>query len=820
MLTVRSGPAVGLMAQFALLAALATTVDLSGFGWFVGLTCGVVMNAAVARGLSRTGADAMGPADLVTLGRATLACGVAALTADSFLEQSAVTPLVALTVVALVLDAVDGWVARRTRTASQFGARFDGEVDAFLILVLSVYVARSVGEWVLVIGAARYAFAVAGWGLPWLRGQLPFRYWRKVVAATQGIVLAIAAAGVLPRPLTYAALAAAAVLLAESFGRDVGWLWRRRYVEAAVPAVPAGLVADPPDDLQEQGQDATGVDEPVGGWRSRRAVAVTVTNVLALLLVWFALVAPNQTFRLTPSAFLRIPIEALVVAGLALLLPSWARRTMAAVVGVLLGLLTIVKILDMGFLAALDRPFNLVTDRGYFGSAVGLVRDSIGSVGSTLAVIAAAVLVVGLLICMPLAVGRLTGMVARHRGWSVRTVTGLVVVWIACAMSGLQVGQGEPIASTSASRLAVGQVRAIADGVRDVQRFDSAAAVDHYRDTADRDLLAGLRGKDVLVAFVESYGRIAIEGSPSSPQVQAVLDAGTSRLRASGYSSRSAFLTSPTFGGLSWLAHSTLQSGLWVDNELRYERLLSGNRMTLSRAFHSEGWRTVAVMPSNEEKWPEGKAFYQFDQIHDRWDLKYHGPMFGFSSMPDQYVLAAFQRLELAKRDRAPVMAEIGLASSHAPWAPLPRMVDWGKLGNGSVFDRIRARAQTAPELWQNRENVDAAYAQSVAYCLRTLISFVERYGDDNLVLILLGDHQPARVVTGHGAGHDVPITVIAHDPTVINQISGWGWQDGMRPDSDAPVWPMDAFRDRFLAAYSPQLPPILARPAASQPQR
>jgi phosphatidylglycerophosphate synthase len=797
-LTVRSGPAVGLITQVALLVGLEMTVGLSGWGWVVGLTCGVVVNAAVAIGLARSrSADALGAADLVTLIRATLACGVAALTADSVFQQSVVTTLVALTVVALVLDAVDGWVARHTRTASVFGARFDGEVDAFLILVLSVYVAGSVGGWVLTMGAMRYAFAMAGWVLPWLRGQLPFRYWRKVVTATQGIVLTVAAADVLPHSWTNAALAVALALLAESFGRDVRWLWRHRHAEAT----------------------KLGGEGPPGGWRPGRAVAVTATNTAALLLVWFALVAPNQAYRLTPSTFLRIPIEGLMLAGLALVLPSRGRRTMAAVVGVLLGLLTVLKILDMGFFMALDRRFNLVTDRGYFGSVADLVRDSIGPVGATLAAVAAAGLAVGVVVCMPLALGRLAGLVARHRGWSIRAVTVCAVIWIACAMSGLRIGPGEPIASTNAGSLAVAQVRAISAGARDVQRFDAAAAVDHYRDPVDRDLLAGLRGKDVLVAFVESYGRIAIEGSPSSPRVQAVLDAGTLRLRSSGYSSRSAFLTSPTFGGLSWLAHSTLQSGLWVDNEPRYDRLLSGNRMTLSRAFRSEGWRTVAVMPTNDEEWPEGETFYQFDKIYGRWDLEYHGPKFGFASMPDQFALSAFQRLELEQRNRAPVMAQIDLASSHTPWAPLPRMVGWNSLGDGSVFELIHAGAGSAKELWQHPEDIEAAYAESIVYCLTALVSFVEKYGDDNLVLILLGDHQPAPVVSGHAVSHDVPITVIAHDPNVVDRITGWGWQEGMRPGPHAPVWPMDAFRDRFLAAYSPRLP-LVPPPHASPPQQ
>lgn len=235
MLGVRSGMAAGATAQVALLAALAATVGLGGAAWGVGLTCGAVAGAGVARSVARY-AHALGPADLVTLTRAMLTCGAAALVADAFVRQPAVGPLLGLAVAALVLDAVDGVVARGTRTASAFGARFDGEVDAFLILVLSVYVADTAGGWVLAIGAARYVFAVAGWVLPWLRRQLPPRYWRKVVTAAQGIVLAFAVADVLPYTVTQAALGGALLLLAESFGRDVLWLWRRRWCEPAEPA--------------------------------------------------------------------------------------------------------------------------------------------------------------------------------------------------------------------------------------------------------------------------------------------------------------------------------------------------------------------------------------------------------------------------------------------------------------------------------------------------------------------------------------------------------------------------------------------------------
>ena len=251
--TAQAGPVTGLIAQVLLLAALAATVGLGGAGWVVGITSGAVTMAALALGIPRYGSDRLGPADWVTLARATLAVGVAALTADSFDRPAQVTLLVTLATVALVLDRVDGWVVRRTGTASPLGAQFDGEVDAFLIAVLSVYVARSAGWWVLAIGAARYAFLAAGWLLPWMRAQLPPRYWRKVVAATQGIVLTIAAAGVVPPALTQVAVLAALALLSESFGRDVGWLWlHRRATHARVGHADVAHARSPDADACER----------------------------------------------------------------------------------------------------------------------------------------------------------------------------------------------------------------------------------------------------------------------------------------------------------------------------------------------------------------------------------------------------------------------------------------------------------------------------------------------------------------------------------------------------------------------------------------
>lgn len=213
--------------QLMLLGALSAGTGLSPVGWVAGLGYGAALLALLTAAARRASVTALGPANLVTLTRAVLVGGVTALVAAGLHSgDAAVAPLVVITTVALVLDAVDGRVARRSGTASALGARFDMEVDAFLLLVLSVWVAELLGPWVLAIGVMRYAFVVAGWLTPWMRAELPPRYSAKVVAALQGVVLTVAAGQVLPAPASVAVVSSALALLTWSFGRDVAWLWR------------------------------------------------------------------------------------------------------------------------------------------------------------------------------------------------------------------------------------------------------------------------------------------------------------------------------------------------------------------------------------------------------------------------------------------------------------------------------------------------------------------------------------------------------------------------------------------------------------------
>lgn len=203
--------------------AIWAAAELPAIGVFAALSYLTVSTALLLGALRRRHAPRFGWANVVTATRSALVGIITGLVVASFVAPIPVPLLVGLVVPALALDAVDGWVARRTGCVTELGARFDMEVDAFLLLVLSAYVSPILGPWVLAIGLMRYAFVVAGWALPWLRAQLPPRYWRKVVTAVQGIALTIAASGLVPDAAAVL-VGVALALLVESFGRDMVWL--------------------------------------------------------------------------------------------------------------------------------------------------------------------------------------------------------------------------------------------------------------------------------------------------------------------------------------------------------------------------------------------------------------------------------------------------------------------------------------------------------------------------------------------------------------------------------------------------------------------
>ena len=770
MRTVHVGPLTVLPGVASLLAALDAKVGLGVPALVTGAVLTVLLWLLLERGLRRDGLAHLGPANTVTLVRAGLVVAITALVVQSWSGDVPRSVVVALSTVALALDFVDGRLARARGAVTALGAAFDMETDAFLILVLSVYVVPVAGAWVLLIGLARYLLLLATAAWPWLGGPVPPRAWAKVVAAVQGVVLVVAAAEVLPTAWAQALLAAALVLLLESFGRQVITLWRHRH-EQELPRPP---------------------------------LVRPVLDAVALVLVWLALVLPQRPEQLTAAALLGIPVELLVFLLLVLVLPPAWGRVLAVVGGVLLAVAVVVTVLDLGFYEAFDRPFNPLTDPGYLGSGLDLLRASVGRGGQVVVLVGIALLLLGGgALCVWSAV-RTRRTVRDAPRASSRAIAALAVVWLVAGVGGAQVS-GVPIAGTPTASLVASQVDQVRAELHDRAVFDQAMAHDAYALTPGRDLLTRLRGKDVLLVFVESYGRVAVEDSWFAPQVDRTLTAATAQLGRLGFQARSGWLGSPTFGGISWLAHSTLQSGLWIDSQQRYDQVLGTDRLTLSWAFRKAGWRTVDDVPSNWHAWPEGQRFYHYHRMYGSYDVGYGGPRLGYARVPDQYTLRAFDDLELRAHHR-PVMAEIDLDSSHTPWTSVPRLVPWNALGDGTIYDSVRGAGvpydTSLLSTLAHPRAQRARYARSIRYSLRSLVSFVHHAYDKNLVMVVLGDHQPNAAVSGNGASHDVPISLVAHDPAVLRHISRWGWTPGLQPATTTPTVPMNEFRDRFLAAF------------------
>jgi hypothetical protein len=539
---------------------------------------------------------------------------------------------------------------------------------------------------------------------------------------------------------------------------------------------------------------------PAVGARSRsRRVASDLLTAGAFLLVMAALTAPNRIERLTPGEFVRIPVEGVLAAALLLGVPPRVRRPAAAAIGLALGIVAVLKVLDMAFIALVARSFDPVLDWSLLPVAVETLKETLGRAGAYGLAALAVAAAIGVPVLTMLSVLRLSRLGVRHRGAATRGTVVLAVIWVVCAAMSVQLVPGAPFASRTVAGLTYYRMVAMRTSLADERAFAAQAKQDPFANVPSDKLLTGLRGKNVIVAFVESYGRDALENPLYAPQVGAVLADADGRLRANGFAARSAFLTSPVYGGGSWMAHATLQSGLRVDNQQRFRTLVASERLTLARAFKSADWRTVAVTPASVRAWPEA-SYFGFDDVYDSRNLGYRGPRFGYATMPDQFTLEAFRRRTAGGR---PFMAEIDLVSSHTPWAPLPRMVGWDELGDGTVFASVAAAGAQPDEVWRDADRIRTEYRRSIEYSLTSLLSYVERYGDDNTVVVFLGDHQPASPVVSADASRDVPVTVLARDPAVLGRVAGWGWQDGLRPAPDAPVWPMADFRDRFLTAFA-----------------
>jgi hypothetical protein len=316
----------------------------------------------------------------------------------------------------------------------------------------------------------------------------------------------------------------------------------------------------------------------------------------------------------------------------------------------------------------------------------------------------------------------------------------------------------------------------------------------------DSDLSA-VAGADVFIIFVESYGAVSYDNAMFAAGLAPSRAGLAADINASKRGVVSAFVESPTFGGSSWLAHISLLTGIEVRNEDTNVRVMAQQaRDTLVTTFSRRGYRTVAAMPGTSHPWPEG-AFYRFDEIYNRVRLDYRGPKFGWWYVPDQFSLARLDALEIAQRARKPVFAVMPTISTHAPFGPTaPYQSDWARLLTAQPY----AEADVADALAHEPDllNMGPSYVNAVAYTYASIGGYLRMRADRDLVMIVIGDHQPAAAVSGQGASWDVPVHVIASRPQVLERLEARGFTRGLTP-ARARLGPMHRLLPLFLDAFS-----------------
>lgn len=471
-----------------------------------------------------------------------------------------------------------------------------------------------------------------------------------------------------------------------------------------------------------------------------------------------------------------LSLEAIWIIAALMLVPATWRRWLAALTALALALLALLAIGDALAKASLDRAFNPLLDFGLADSAYHLMAQNLGGFPALLITLAAFA-ALGLLAYLSYQVLRRVRGLDLAARW--RALAGfLLLASLAPLLPGV------PGIPAWTSRIATPAIEFATLHWRQIHETRMALADFRQRlasaDSLTARPLPGLAGRDVTLGFIESYGVSAIFDPRYAPLIRPRLASMRKRLRDAGLHIATGRLTAPVQGGQSWLAHATLLSGLWLPSQRHYELLLAQRYPTLIDDFQATGHHTLAVMPAITAPWPAGERLGYDTVLADK-DIDYAGPALNWVTMPDQFTWHYFERFR--QRFAGPLFSELALISSHAPWTPiLPVIDDWGALGDGGIFMRWKGSGIAPEELWQDAANVRENYARAVDYALAVVTGYAERYLDDGALLIVLGDHQPAPLVTGADASRDVPIHVISADPALIDAFIDAGFAPGTIP--------------------------------------
>ncbi|MFU8898467.1 MAG: sulfatase-like hydrolase/transferase [Roseinatronobacter sp.] len=536
-----------------------------------------------------------------------------------------------------------------------------------------------------------------------------------------------------------------------------------------------------------------------------------VRVVLASVVLFLVLIQPNHPQAMTWGALRLFPLELPVIVAALVLLGRGALGYgfRAALVGTL-GVIVLLKLADFGTFIAFNRGFNLLVDLGLVHAGWTLLQGSIGLPLATLAAGGALVAFAALIAALWWA----TGVWAALPVPRLARVGAAILLVPAAAAAIAEIGQARrawslpetvraalPGAAFTA-RVGIERVEQFRDTRADIAAFRKAALQDPMRGAGP--LLDRLEGRDLILLYVESYGRSSFENPLYMPTHTATLHAMEEDLRARGLSMRSGWASAPMVGGQSWLTHGSVASGMWLNTQGRYRALLASPRQTLFHFAQEAGLRTVAIKPAHIFPWPEGE-YFGFDAVYNAADLGYQGAPFNWVTMPDQFTLHALDRLERDQPARGAQVVQVALVSSHAPWVPIPELVDWDAIGDGTIFNQWALSGDPPEVVWRDHDRVRDQFRLAVDYSLQTVGAWAARHADNPPLIVMLGDHEPARFVSGV-QGFDVPVHIIGPED-LVSRFAEIGWTEGMLPAPDLPALRIDRLRDLLLDRLSTGAP-------------
>ncbi|MEO8177358.1 MAG: sulfatase-like hydrolase/transferase [Deltaproteobacteria bacterium] len=318
----------------------------------------------------------------------------------------------------------------------------------------------------------------------------------------------------------------------------------------------------------------------------------------------------------------------------------------------------------------------------------------------------------------------------------------------------------------------------------------------------DGVFLDKLRGNNVLMIFVESYGRTAFVQPVQRELILPHYQQMQKDLQAAGFHVASDFVTSPTYGGFSWFAHMTWDTGVKVISHLHSQILDELRPPALADRFRDAGYLPVLVMPGTTRSWPGMDDYYGFRNHYFSWQMGYRGPRYGWAPMADQYTLYRIQKAEIETKSQ-PLFIQYALVSSHAPFNDIPHYVDdWSTLGDGSILnDAGRDGYETS---WDDPKEINEGYAAAIIYEMRMMEGYLEQYVKDDTLVIFVGDHQPHQQVTGsQNLTWSVPIHVVSRNPDFVAPFLRRGYVPGMIPEQPLPHVGMERFLEEFLSDFS-----------------